>query len=320
MTVKPTYEELEKRVQELEMKLNETRSFTEEIMTYMSEGFILTDTNASIKFINKRLSEMLGYVPEEIIGKCWLELVPAEKQAIAKKAEARRSQGHTDRYEIILHRKNGEKLPVMIGAGPRFDKQGGQYIGSMGVVTDISERKQAEKSLEEKSNFLQNIIDTTSDLVAVTDMEGNFKFIGPAHRFLGYDPDSLIGRNVMELVHPDDYQETATAFAEFLVNREDGRKVEYRYRRADGDYLWFETVGKFILDDVGNPKEILFSSRDVTERKQAEDALKSEAKYRLITENMAEIITTMDMNLNFTYVSPSIIKLRGFTVEEALEH
>jgi PAS domain S-box-containing protein len=327
MAERPTYEDLERRIQELktnctqlENKLLESKSFTEEIMIYMTEGLVLTDTRGTVTFINQRLSEMLGYLSEEIIGKCWLDLVPPDQHAIAKEAEARRAKGHTGWYEIILRHKDGHKFLVLIGAGPRFDKLSGDFIGTMGVVTDISERKQAEKSLEEKSNFLQNIIDTTSDLVAVTDMEGNFKFIGPAHRFLGYDPDSLIGRNVMELVHPDDYQQTATAFAEFLANREDGRKVEYRYRRADGDYLWFETVGKFILDDAGNPKEILFSSRDVTERKQAEDALKkSEAKYRLITENMAEIITTMDMNLNFTYVSPSIIKLRGFTVEEALE-
>ncbi|MCA1793069.1 MAG: PAS domain S-box protein [Desulfobacteraceae bacterium] len=128
--------------------------------------------------------------------------------------------------------------------------------------------------MREKTKLLQNIIDTTSDLVAVTDMEGNFKFVGSSHSILGYDPDSLVGRNVMEFVHPDDYHKAATAFAEFLANREDGRKVEYRYRRADGDYLWFETVGKFILDDAENPKEILFSSRDFTARKQAEGELK----------------------------------------------
>jgi len=399
MTVKPSYEELERRVQGLETtntllekKLHEARFFSEEIMTYMAEGLVLTDTRGTVIFINQRLSEMLGYLSEEIIGKCWLDLVPPEQQAIAKKAEARRSQGHTDRYEIILHRKNGEKFPVMIGAGPRFDKQGGQYIGSMGVVTDIIDRKRAEeslrereekyrllfnmgvnamflvdnnttqilecnnkasqllgyssqellsmkmtelsttpeatrracqknvskiervyqkkdgglisvditsehfyladravhlsairditdkkhaeKALREKTNFLQNIIDTISDLVSVTDMEGNFIFLGPSFIALGYDPDSLVGRNVMEFVHPDDYQEIATAFADFLANREDGRKVEYRYRRADGDYLWFETVGKFILDDTGNPEEILFTSRDSTARKKAEGELK----------------------------------------------
>ncbi|MCA1792293.1 MAG: PAS domain S-box protein, partial [Desulfobacteraceae bacterium] len=170
--------------------------------------------------------------------------------------------------------KDGHKVPVLIGAGPRFDKQSGEFLGTMGVVNDITERKHMEEALQEKTNFLQNIIDTASDLVSVTDIEGSFKFVDLSHSILGYDPDSLVGRNVMEFVHPDDYQETATAFAEFLANREDGRKVEYRYRRADGDYLWFETVGKFILDDAGDPKEILFSTRDVTERKRAERELK----------------------------------------------
>ncbi|MFU8769963.1 MAG: PAS domain S-box protein, partial [Desulfotignum sp.] len=83
MTAKPSYEELERRVQELEStntqierKLHEARSLNEEIISYMSEGLILTDTRASIRFINKRLSEMLGYPPEEIIGKVWLDFVP----------------------------------------------------------------------------------------------------------------------------------------------------------------------------------------------------------------------------------------------------
>ncbi len=142
------------------------------------------------------------------------------------------------------------------------------------MATDITERRLMEEALREKTQFLHNIIDTNSDFVSVTDMEGNFKFIGPSHSILGYNPDSLVGRNVMELVYPDDYQVIATAFADFLANREDGRKVEYRYRRADGDYLWFETVGKFILDDAGNPKEILFTSRDFTARKRAEEELK----------------------------------------------
>jgi len=162
---------------------------------------------------------------------------------------------------------------LSINATPLLDSSG-NFNGMVSALVDITERKKSEDLLREKTTFLQNIIDTTSDLVSVTDMEGNFKFVGSSHSILGYDPDSLVGRNVMEFVHPDDYQETATAFAEFLTNREDGRKVEYRYRRADGDYLWFETVGKFILDDVGNPKEILFSTRDVTERKRAERELK----------------------------------------------
>ncbi|MCA1792719.1 MAG: PAS domain-containing protein [Desulfobacteraceae bacterium] len=137
MAEKPTYEELERQVPELETdntqlkkKLHKADSFFEEIMTYMSEGLVLTDTRRSVIFINQRLSEMLGYLPEEVIGKCWLDMVPAEQQAIAKKAEARRAYGHTDRYEIMLHRKDGHKFPVLIGAGPRFDKQSNAKVRS----------------------------------------------------------------------------------------------------------------------------------------------------------------------------------------------
>ncbi|MCF8075143.1 MAG: PAS domain S-box protein [Desulfotignum sp.] len=93
--------------------------------------------------VNQRLAEMLGYPSEQIIGKRWLEMVPPEQQAIAQAAEARRAQGYTDRYEIFLRHKQCRELPVVIGAGPRFDKNSGEFIGTMGVVTDITERRQA---------------------------------------------------------------------------------------------------------------------------------------------------------------------------------
>jgi len=76
MKTKPTYEELEKRIKELEtdssqlkQKLHEAKLFSEETMMYMTEGLVLTDTRETVIFINQRLSEMLGYQPEQIIGK-----------------------------------------------------------------------------------------------------------------------------------------------------------------------------------------------------------------------------------------------------------
>ena len=150
MVEKPTYEESERLVQELETdysqpekELQEAHFFSEEIMRYMTEGLVLRDVRETVIFINHRLSQMLGYLPEQIIGKCWLDMVPAEQHAIAQEAEDRCVQGHTDRYEIILRHKDGHKFPVLIGAGPRFGKQKGEFIGTMGVVTDITERKKA---------------------------------------------------------------------------------------------------------------------------------------------------------------------------------
>jgi len=143
-------------------------------------------------------------------------MVSAEHRAIAEEALTSRAQGNTDRYEIILSHKDGHTFPVLIGAGPRFDKKTGEFIGTMGVITDITERKLMEDALQEKTNFLQNIIDTASDLVSVTDIEGNFKFVDPSHSILGYDPDSLVGRNVMEFVHLYNLTDFNTLFYRFF--------------------------------------------------------------------------------------------------------
>jgi len=153
------------------------------------------------------------------------------------------------------------------------------------IVTfnDITERKQAEEKLKEKKQLLQVISDNMFDLVSLTDLEGKFIFVGASHNILGYDIDSLIGRNILEFVHPEDLPKIQASFRDFLSEFDDGQRVEYRYRCADASYLWFETVGKFIRDDNGDSKEILFSTRDVTERKRIEQELKeSEERFRAL--------------------------------------
>ena len=108
------------------------------------------------------------------------------------------------------------------------------------------------------------------DMVALTDMEGNFTYAGKAHENLGYKPGFLIGKNVMDFVHPEDLPYIMKELEE-LVESGFPRKVEYRYRCEDGTYLWLETMGNVIKDENGIPQKIVFSSRDIAERKSRED-------------------------------------------------
>jgi len=268
-----------------EQQILKEKNLLQQVMETSPVGITMVDKKGNVSMANARAEEILGLERSNIYKRLYND----------QKWQIKDIQGNEypdDQLPFELVRKSGksvfgikhslvwpdgEKVLLSINATPLLDRSG-NFNGMVAALVDITERKKTEVLLQEKTTLLQNIIDTTSDLISVADMEGKFKFIGPSHSILGYDADLLVGRNVMEFVHPDDYQETATAFAEFLTNREDGRKVEYRYRRADGDYLWFETVGKFILDDVGNPKEILFSTRDVTERKQAEKKLQISEK------------------------------------------
>ena len=129
--------------------------------------------------------------------------------------------------------------------------------------------------MEEKAALLQHITDNMFDLVALTDPQGNFTFVGKSHEILGYDLETLNGKNVMDFVHPEDYQGVMEAFLSFLQNREDLRRVEYRIRCRNGSYLWLETMGKILTDDTGAIKELLFSSRDITHQKREEEQLKT---------------------------------------------
>lgn len=218
----------------------------------------------------------------------------------------------------ILH---GDNVVAVAGVANSASEYEERHIQQLRMITssiaDVLLLRGKEQALRDKSRFLQSIIDTTSDLVSVTDLEGAFKFIGPSHSILGYDLASLIGRNVMELVHPDDYQSIAEDFADFLAKREDGRKVEYRYRRADGNYLWFETIGKFMHDDVGNPREILFSTRNITARKQAEGALReSELFTRLLLQSLPVPVFCKDNQGRYLGFNEAFESFFGQTEEE----
>ena len=144
--------------------------------------------------------------------------------------------------------------------------------GKIKLSRDIVRRKQAEKALQEKNDLLERIFDSNFDLIALSDLEGNFTLVGKSHEILGYDSDYLIGRNVMEFVHPEDIAFVGNEFSRFLKSDEN-RKIDYRYKRMDGEYLWFETMGTKLKDKKGNPEQILFNTRNITERKRIEQEM-----------------------------------------------
>ncbi|SDB25388.1 hypothetical protein SAMN05660653_01196 [Desulfonatronum thiosulfatophilum] len=143
----------------------------------------------------------------------------------------------------------------------------------LAIVRDLTDLTRSQETLRDISRQLGKITDNTTDLVALTDLEGNFKYLSKSHQLLGYDITSMIGENILDFVHPEDKPKIISSFEDFLAGRDGARKGELRYLCADGSHLWLETVGSFIHDDLGDLKEILFTSRDVTERKKYEKAL-----------------------------------------------
>ncbi|HPQ54616.1 MAG TPA: PAS domain S-box protein [Spirochaetota bacterium] len=263
---------------------------TEERMRVMSEmldnapsSITVHDSGGRFLYANRKTFDIHGYEEADFMSKNLSEIdIPESSELFAKRVR-QIEENREASFEVGHYRKDGSVLSLEVVA--KKVSWGGQPA-ILSIATDITARKQIEESLKEKTRLLQNITDNMFDLVALTDPLGFFTFVGRSHQILGYDLDSLIGRNAMEFVHPDDLPGISAAFEESLTTGRDNRKSEYRYRCADGSYIWLETVGRFINDENGNVVELLFSSRDVTDRKKVEESLReSEQKYRLIFEN-----------------------------------
>ncbi len=144
------------------------------------------------------------------------------------------------------------------------------YADLTGMLLSRIDEENALKIAREE---LQIILDNMIDMVAKTDMNSNFKFVGASHKTLGYGVDYLKNRNVMEFVHPDDLLMVSEKIDHLIKGTIATENMQYRFRRADGTYLWFETFGTVLLDADGDPKEMLFNTRDITKERVVKDTL-----------------------------------------------
>jgi PAS domain S-box-containing protein len=133
------------------------------------------------------------------------------------------------------------------------------------------------------------------DMLLLTDTNLVCTYASASHKWsLGYDPKEMVGRPVYDFVHPDDLPKAMKA-AEKAFKDTSGGKMEVRVRRADGSYILSEGIGKILTDDSGQVIGTMLTSRDITERKKIEQALKeSEEKYRKLFEEAMDAIFVAD--------------------------
>jgi PAS domain S-box-containing protein len=175
--------------------------------------------------------------------------------------------------------------------------------------------------LATQTAHLRNFYETPLIGMAISSPEKNFLEVNSAMcQMLGYTAADLQALNWSDLTHPDDLEADLTQFNRLLAGESDAYTLDKRYIRRDGAVIWASMAVDCVRRQDGSPERFVAMVQDITERKQAEHALRqSEAKYRLLAENMSDVIWTMDAEtLRFLYVSPSVTRLRGYTPDEIL--
>jgi PAS domain S-box-containing protein len=159
--------------------------------------------------------------------------------------------------------------------------------GAVVTHSDVTQRVLAEQKLQESERHYRAMIENEVDIVTILDHAGNIKFESPAiRRILGYTPEELVGKNVFEFIHPTDLDEVKQEFAKVLASQEPSRPVEFRFRHRNSGYRAVESIARNLLANPG-VQGIIVNSRDITDRREAEAALrKHEAALKLSNERL----------------------------------
>jgi len=191
------------------------------------------------------------------------------------------------------------------------------------AVKALQMHKEVERyaqELKRSADEYSATANSTGDLIAKLDKQGNWAFLNDAAcQFFDKPREELLGTDSRAFLHPDDVELTAHAIREARASKELAKGFVNRQLTPMGARV-VEWNGYPLFAEDGQYVGTQITGRDISERKQMEEALREgEARYRLLTENTSDLIWTMDLGLRYTYMSPAITRMRGYTVEEIMD-
>ena len=268
--------------------LRESEKKYRDLVENISEVYFVCDHRGVIVYSSPNFFSETGYLPEEIIGKPFLSMIfPQDRPRVLKFYRDRTNDGTVDTTcEFRGRRKDGSAAWVEQSTRIIRDSEGNvkEYRN---VVRDVSERIHARDELASREKRFRSLIEESSDVVLLVDREGAFSYVSPSiTRVLGYQPDELIGRDALALIHPVDFDSVKHLFEDILREPSRMAAAEIRYKEKNGQWRWIEGVGKNLLEDpaVG---AIVVNFRDITDRKVADEMLR-ELPIRIINAQESE--------------------------------
>jgi PAS domain S-box-containing protein len=175
----------------------------------------------------------------------------------------------------------------------------------------------AEQALRESEERFRALIQNATDIIRIINADGYIVYDSPSSsHILGYPPGFTIGKRPLEFIHPDDHKRVEDALREVYTRTNPGTPTEFRIRKADGSYIFVETVASNLIGTQGI-EGIVTTTRPIEERKNTENALrKSEEKYRLLIDQTESGVWIIDKDYRTTFVNNRLASMLGFTQEE----
>ncbi len=305
-----------------ETALKESEEKLRSIFENANDEIALLDSVGKIIDVNNKIKDIFGYEREEVIGKNYydLDILFPEDVTISKKLLEETTIDSLPKItEFKANHKNGNTVYIDTNVNPIFKE--GIIENLVVIIRDITERKQAEKALQNSRELIDMALSGANLGLWDWNIEtGHINFGERSVAFLGYVPEDLEPNvnALMKLLHPDDLEQVTQLLLQNIKGEIETVDSEYRVLTKSGEYIWIMLRGKVVeRDSNGKALRFIGTYLDINDLKLSTEALrKSENMYRIIADNVNDSIWTLDMDLRFTYLSPSSEKLFGYSPEK----
>lgn len=247
------------------------------LVNNLTDVIFESDITGCFTFLNTAWESLTGYTVAESLGKRGSDFVYTDDSEIINQVVGHLEidENLTISREFRYLRKDGRPVWVHMLGKKVFD-DAGEHTGFSGIISNIQSRREAEIRLKESEEKYRIISENMTDLVTQHDFEGRITFVSNSvSDWLGYQVDQLPSLDPFYYFHPDDVHHIKQNAIDKLQAGEASITINYRLRHANGNYLWVESLTKYVYDDQNNIIAIQVSTRNITERKQAEEDIRS---------------------------------------------
>jgi PAS domain S-box-containing protein len=273
------------------------------IVESSDDAIITKDLNGIITSWNQGAQRIFGYSAEEVIGKPVAILIPPDRQNEEPGILARLRNGQRiDHYETVRQRKDGTLLDISLTVSPLRNAEG-KVVGASKIARDISVRKQAQRALRESEERFRAVVDNIPQMAWTSTQSGDVTWYNRRwYEYTGTTFEQMKGRGWIAIHHPEHLERVVAKFDECLQT---GRVWEdtFPIRGKDGKYRWFLSRAVPIRDSAGKIQLWFGTNTDVTEQREAREALarSHDDLEKRVTERTASLTEAIAQMEEFSY-------------------
>jgi PAS domain S-box-containing protein len=219
-----------------------------------------------------------------------------------------------DEYRFLT---NDGSVSYVYDRGMILRNASGEAVRLIGSMQDITRLKENEIKIALSEHRFRSLVQSGTDLIGIVDAAGNYTYTSHSVKQLGYELESLLGKNAFDYIHPDDLGMTQQ-FLHDLLHQKQLATSPFRFKAANGEWRWIETIATNLLDDPAI-NGIVINSRDITEKKQKEEELQKTLNdlHKILDSSVDVIVVTDDKN-RFIQVSAAAETVWGYTPVELI--